>query len=66
MGIQRWVICHFVKTAVRRLAVRHLTVSDHDCGWKLSALTALENNTGCKKSSQKQEHGFELQSSGHP
>lgn len=69
MGIQNWVICHFryvgnVKAAVRRLAVCHWTVSDQECGWKWSGLTALEN-TGCKKSSQKWEHGSELPSTAH-
>lgn len=38
-----------VKAAVRRLAVCHLPVSDQEHGWKSSGLTALENNTGCKK-----------------
>lgn len=50
MGTQNGVIYHFryvgsLKVAVWRLALCHLTVSNQDCGWRWSGLTALENHT---------------------
>lgn len=64
-GTKSWVICCAgnIKGAVEgELFVGW--VSDQECRWEWSGLTALESNTGCKNA-QRNGNAFELQGTAH-
>lgn len=63
-GTKNWVICCAgnIKGAVPRWAL--CCVSDQECRWEWSGLTALENNTG-RKNAQRNGNSFELQGTAH-